>query len=415
MKKLLLVCFASLALVAFSMPAMAATTTVTWYGNVRSWTGYQTMSKDYYDSPFEGMSYRPVPFNTSTDYKNTMNWDMLDRTNSRLGVVAKNGPVSANIEVRPNTSSYIRLFNASYNFGPATVTIGQAWAPDADGVISNQCWGEGISGYYGDMWGSLRVPLIQFTVPFQMGEFKVAFMEPNTGGEQEVGTAALPLTPTQISTTAPTQLYGSGAVYQRSLPKIVASMHLNLGMASLIPFAGYENYTIKNNAAVGGSQNIDAYIYGAKAVVNAGPATVNLLGWGGQNTYNYGLVVADLANYGTESSTLHTLAQHYDGVEFVNGSRKDATVYGGGAVIDYHLTDIVMFEGGYLMTKATRYKKESDDQAYYYVNATINCGGGFALIPEIGRLDRKKLTLADGTKIKEGNLTYYGVYWRINF
>ena len=54
---------------------------------------------------------------------------------------------------------------------------------------------------------------------------------------------------------------------------------------------------------------------------------------------------------------------------------------------------------------------KDDDACSYYVQATIGLAPGVFIVPEIGKIDNEK----DAANVKEGDITYFGAKWQINF
>jgi len=359
MKKLLVICFAALLVVAFTVPAMAATKSVTFYGNVRMWTGILKNSKEV----------------TGTYADKDTQWDM-DIYNSRFGAKFKAGDISANVELRPWSASYYRQFWAAWNFGSGTILIGHAWSPlFLAGVVGNTSDRGGNAGSYGDMWGSLRQPMIKLTVPFSMGTFVLALEKPNVSSNIVGGTDQ-----------------------DTSLPRIETRVAFKLGPANVNVFYGYNKYNDVDTTDK--AYGISSYIYGARGNLSVGPASLAVVAWKGQNTANYGLVGNALS---------------YAGATFQNSEVVDATVDGYFTELGYKVNDMLTLQAGYGYTKADRYLQEEDTQSMIYARAPIQVAKGFTISPEIGKYDNKESISSTGTKTDKGETTYYGVYWRINF
>jgi len=362
MKKLFVLSIAALLLVAFSIPAMAATKTVTFYGNVRMWTAITKDSKEA----------------TATGYSDTDTWWGMDTANSRFGAKFKQGDISANVEIRPNNGSYYRQWWGAWNFGPGTILIGQTWSPlFLAGATSNSMDRYGLSGSYGDMWGSLRQPMIELTVPFSMGKFVLALVSPNTTTNTVGGTDQ-----------------------DTTLPKIETSLAFKLAPVSINLFFAYNKYDDVNSTDT--EYDISSYIYGGKVSASFGPFSAAGLLWQGQNTKNYGLVGDALAYSGAWYNPTKD--------EIV-----DADVKGYFAEVGFKANQMLTVQVGYGYTDCERYQKEEDAQAMYYVRAPIQVAKGFTISPEIGKYDLKDKKNSSGTKTDKGKETYYGVYWQINF
>jgi len=77
---------------------------------------------------------------------------------------------------------------------------------------------------------------------------------------------------------------------------------------------------------------------------------------------------------------------------------------------------MITIEGGFgsVETELDMPGTYEDEATAYYVNATINLAKGCFIVPEIGLLDHKDKTVAD-VKTKEGDTSYFGAKWQINF
>ena len=110
-------------------------------------------------------------------------WD-FERATSRFGMRANAGNVSANVALRPNTSSVVRHWNATWDFGPGKVLIGQWWSPLFIIGQYNQTLfkGGGLHNYYGYDPNGCREEMIELMYPSkELGMFTIAFIKPPVG------------------------------------------------------------------------------------------------------------------------------------------------------------------------------------------------------------------------------------------
>jgi hypothetical protein len=82
-------------------------------------------------------------------------------------------------------------------------------------------------------------------------------------------------------------------------------------------------------------------------------------------------------------------------------------------VAGFKVSDTISLEAGYGHQESEMdvTGSEADETDSYYVNATINLAKGCFIVPEIGKLDYKD----SATGADQGEVTYYGAKWQINF
>jgi hypothetical protein len=375
MKKFLLFGFAALLLVAFCAPAMAAEKKVSFYGDFRFNTWWYKKS-DNYVSNYEGL-YNP----NNKSYSELM--FVPDYADSRFGAMFSEGPLSAQVEIRPTSDVSYRQWWGQYDFGSFQLLIGHTYTPACIAFSNSQFESEDIY-VYGSFLSRLRTNQIRITVPFAMGSFKIAAQNNPTGAPDYLGGA-----PTNIET-------------KMTLPEFEGCLTLNLGPATLDLFGGYGTYKLTDPAG-GFDQDVNSAIYGAKVNVPFGPMYFTAEYYGGKNPGNYAAVTSSVLNYG--SMLINT----------ATGQTTDSKLRGYGAVVGYKVSDMMTAELGYFTQKNERYLQESDDNGAYYLDVAITPVKGLTIYPEIGCFNEKNLVLADGTKIKQGKRTYIGAYWKISF
>ena len=384
----LFVLFAAVALAfAFATPAKADV----------SISGYAAFNTYIIDVDYPGATY---------DTSDTI-WTM-DRFCSRLTFAFKEGPFGATVELRPFTANMVRHWWATWNFGAATLGIGQFWAPDFQSISTAKYDCGTPGGDYGDMGGSVRAEMVQL----QFGGLKIAAAPPVTDVSEETAADYVVSLPADAGTTwAPVSapftdgsiLYsvpGSGfdTIAETSLPKLMASYNLNVAMVGLNFFGAYQSYDQVDSA--GKSYGIDSYSVGANATLGFGPLTVAALLWTGTNITELGY------------STIG-FAAVYDST---SDSIKDADYMGYGLNLSYKVNDAWTVTGGYYAGESELDLPGTweDPSAAYFVNATWRVAKNVYISPEFAVEDKDDIT-EDGVVTEEEETTYIGVYWQIKF
>ena len=371
MKKFI-VFFAAIAMVgAFAFSAVAADWA--FYGSSRMTTVSYDKSKEV-----AGTNY---------DDQDTT-W--ASQTNSRLGAKVDAGDVKGVFEMAMSSTDEdevaLRLFYGTWNFGSGTLLVGQDYGP-VNTILSASIGtlpsnfggtdpvadGEGSALQIGSVYLG-RLPQIGL----KFGSFEIAFISPST-----VGTTA---TYTDIDTT---------------LPKIEASYNFKTDMFSVTPYGGWNKVDFANTAD-DTDVSIDSYIYGVTATVNMGAAYIKGNIYGAQNSGNYGK--SNISSFDTASISGTTV--------------NDSDEWGGILLVGFKMNDMLTFEAGYAMEKneldAAGIKSENDP-THWYVNATITLAPGVMIVPEIGKFDLGTDKVTGQADAKQGDVTYFGAKWQINF
>jgi hypothetical protein len=101
-----------------------------------------------------------------------------------------------------------------------------------------------------------------------------------------------------------------------------------------------------------------------------------------------------------------------DFAQIEDGDIEDTDGFGYLLVGAFSPNDMLTFEAGW---GATNYDNDAfddaDDTVAYYVQARIQLAKGVWLVPEVGKIDYKE----DIEGEDEGDVTYYGAKWQINF
>ncbi len=125
MRKLFIVLAVAAFVVSFTIPAIAE---VSFFGQVRMQTYMYSQDEDAGDD-------------------SDLNWD-IDSGASRFGANFKAGDVSATVSMRPNTGSFFRHWYGKWNFGAASLVVGQTWTPTFN-PIDESVIGGGLASFGG--------------------------------------------------------------------------------------------------------------------------------------------------------------------------------------------------------------------------------------------------------------------------
>jgi hypothetical protein len=360
MKKLLVLLVAGAFVLGLTLPAMSADKSVDFYGRVWMDTFSVDNSKEH-----TGL--------TADD--NDLLWNLEGNGTSRFGANFKWDNLTANVEIRPLSTSVYRQWWGAWNFGPGTILVGHTWSPlYLNTTITNQSQAGGSMGGFGFFVGDLR----RAQLTLKTKGLTLALVEPSTN----------------------VHLINPTTDFDTSLPKVEATYALNVGQFSLVPFFGYQTYdevdTTNNN-----SYSIDGMVYGLTAKASFGPGYVNGQIWKTENGREWG----DLYHKGQGA--------WYDAA---NNKIVDEDGLGYSLVAGMKINDIFSFEAGYghVEYDLNRPGKWENDAAAYYAQLTINIAKGFMLCPEIGKIDYGDST-QNGVKTELGDTTYYGAVWKIHF
>jgi len=370
MKKLLFVAFAAVLAVAFCAPAMAATKKVTFYGDVRFNTYWTKKSDDLYN-------------NGLGDTDSDLMWEM-DHADSRFGARFAEGPISANVEIRPVSSSIYRQWWAQWDLGPAQLLVGHTYVPGCLAPGMTQANSEG-GVVYGNFMDRLRTQQIRLTVPFSMGKFVIAALDNPTNDITWAGA-------------------GKPASYDTDvkLPEIEARLSLKVAPAQIDLVGGYGSYDAVDKSTED-SQSVTSNIYGIRVVVPFGPLYVKGLYIKMRNPGNWG----DLT-----STTLQYTTMRFD---TTTGATDDSDYTCFGGVLGFKVNDMVTAEAGYFKQKTERYLQEEDTNSTYYLMAAITPIKGVTIYPEFAIQDNNDVTDSVGATTDQGKTTYIGAYWKISF
>ena len=400
MKKLAIL-IAAVALVCFTVPAMA----VDWnfYGNARMATFY--VSEDIDDNG-------PITGTKNEDEDAELQWEL--QGNSRIGANIKAENISARFEFgvsEANVSS--RRIYGEWNFGMGKLKVGKDYTPVSQFISGQVFDGDlgllGIGTQYGGRRGQ---------VAFSFGNFQVALIDPEVSrlegmvdvvtGEAAIVTGAGGITTTQIAiATDPT------GDLDKIIPKIEAGWGMSFDSWNFNLMGGFQYYCIEDVEALDNSGSDDvsvvSYTVGGDIGFNFGPGYVKAALSYGQNigSANWGVPSAAGGTSGTGGFAL------WDG----DDDTDDVNTFMGALVGGLKVSDMLSFEGGF----GIRSDKTDDSDGpantkdttpwAAYIQSVIALAPGVYIIPEVGYYDYDNNADADDA----GSLFYLGGKWQINF
>jgi hypothetical protein len=393
MKKLTIL-IAAVALVCFSVPAMA----VDWnfYGNARIATYY--VSDDYGDG-------RNAAGTSDDDAE--LQWDM--QGNSRVGANIKAENLKAQFEFGVSSDSggggnvSARRLYGEWKFGDDMfLRVGKEYTPVSQ-FTSGQVYDAdlgllGIGTQYGNR---------EAQVAFGFGNFEIALIQPHVEyieGLQATSTTSfagtLGTTPINVTTDIP-----ANGDPDRVLPKFEAKWGMSFDAWNFNLQGGYQYYSIADvTSAKNGQTNdldVTSYTLGADVGFNFGPAYVKAAGAYGQNWDNAAWALGGNHNQGSPAV--------WDGDDDV----KDTTSWMASLVAGLKVSDMLSFEGGFGYRSDdpdVSGSKKSEPWAVY-VQSVIALAPGVYVIPEIGYFDGDQDFAGD-----DATTTFYaGGKWQINF
>jgi hypothetical protein len=312
-------------------------------------------------------SSRMSTFWTETDFDSADDEDLewYQQGNSRIGANVKAGDVFGKFEY--GTGINLRQLYGEWDFGAGKLLVGQTYTP-VNIFVSNMVYGGDTDllnsgGLYGGRQDMIR---------FRFGSLDVAFVEVNTAGLS--GFAA--------------------ADTDTTIPKLEARYLFKAAGFSAELNGGYQTYEVIDAADNG--EDVDSWVLGFGAKLPLGPAYFKGNIYYGQNTGNYGLW------------QLGASAAAWDGTDIV-----DNETLGFALVAGFKMSDMVTFEAGYghLEHELDQSGADKDDTQTYYAQAVLSLAKGVYIVPEIGVVDY----LDNAAGNDEGDLTYFGAKWQINF
>jgi predicted porin len=180
-----------------------------------------------------------------------------------------------------------------------------------------------------------------------------------------------------------------------TIPNLQASYKFKVAGLSIDIGGGYQTYDVVDSND--DDESIDSYIVAIGGSYSMGPFYFAANYWMGTNVGNMGMV-----NDGFDDAAWDPVDEDLldnDGWGFI-------------VCAAFTMSDMLRFEAGYAMNEFdVDEADEEDDTSTYYVQATINLAKGVFIVPEVGVVDYGN----DSFDNDEGDLTYYGLKWQINF
>jgi len=292
---------------------------------------------------------------SETDYNQAL------QGNSRIGANVKvSDELTGRFEY--GTGVNVRILWGEWNFGSGSLGVGQHYTP-LNWFYSNQVWGGDtdllpFGGVYSGRQGMLQL---------KFGGLKLAMLAPKTANSI------------------------TGASTETTIPGLEASYNMKFDALSVNLGAGYQTF----EANVGSlSYDVDSWVLAAGAKMDLGAFYVAGDLYFGENA---GSIIAIGPSWGEGTA---------GGI--VNGSVDDADNLGFIIVAGFNMNDMLSFEGGYGYTESELDSaNDADETSSWYLNATITMAPGVFVVPEFG--------MVDGEEDGDGETTYFGAKWQINF
>jgi hypothetical protein len=394
----------------FAMVFTGAALAADWnfYGHSRMSLFSNTYSKDISSTGVDATAAYKNPLSGSEDWTTTT---FGQQGNSRIGAKVAAGDVSGQFEY--GTGVNVRLLYGSWNFGSGVMSVGRMWTPTFYGLSNSVYDGDNALAYFGGPWS--RYPQIQFA----FGGFKIAFVEPSTAGAYD---PSVSMNASAAAAAGKANGYTFNSVkgtldpigyvpmasngYKNArvtLPKIEIAYNGAFGPVKMHASAGWNSVEFVNSTNTG--ETLTSMLGQVMAKYNAGPFMVG-------GSFSYGI---NQGNY----QPAYGPAGVAEAI-FYNGKFKDTTSMGFTVIAGFTINDMLGVEAGYGYNvnsydsdiKDSSGNAVKDDVAMqYYVQLPITLADGVFIIPEVGKMDFDE----DATGAKEGDITYLGAKFQINF
>ena len=344
-------------------------------------------------------SARVSTFWSDTDVDGVDEWDAIDdyledvqynqqlQTNARIGAKVKvSDELTGRFEYGASDgNANVRLLYGEWDFGAGKLLVGKDYVPmylpGSNQVVSND---NDLSGW-GEVDGSR-----QAQIKLTFGGFQIAFVENNTnyyGGifDDEI--------------EDPDDLVSDGYV-DVVMPMIQAQYAYTYDNWVFTLAGGYQTFDVDNGTI---DDDVTSYGLGLDVAVTFGAFSIT-----GQA--NYGTNVGNIYNIDVSSIALGA------GYALVTDDEViDNDAFGGRIAIAYTFNEMFGVEIGYGY-QATEFDDDAfdkDEVQSYYIQFPITLAPGVHVVPEIGVVDYMDNFL--GTDDGEGETTYFGAKWQINF
>ena len=355
MKKIV-VLFAAVALFsAFSIPVSA----VEWsfYGSARMSTFYADKSEELFSDAY-------YPGNRLGFDDQDLTWGL--QGNSRIGAKIQAGTIRGQFEY--GTRVNLRILYGAWDFGKGELLVGRDYTPTEARLSHQVFFNDNRMRGFGALFS--RKDMVQLT----FNNLEIAFVKPLTASIDGL----------------------DGADFKTILPMIEAAYHISLSNFSGKVFGSYNTFDIVSDED--NEYDIDTYLVAMCGRVAFGPAVLDVVFYYGQNLALSGQPIA-------ADSTPNYIA--------ADDEIKDNTGYGYMIGLEYQVTEMLAFEAGYggVSFEDDVSGADTDEARAYYLQARIQLAKNVWVTPEIGKLD----FMEDSAGEDEGDVTYYGAQWKINF
>jgi hypothetical protein len=398
MRKLFIMLVAAGLVLSFTLPAFAKVVEVKASGNIQFYTGFRTTSKEVNNDGYGGWDGdQPGALGgTLGDYPNPTGFhddtDIFWRANQsstrmRIDMKSDNPGVDFRLEIRYRRSSIYRHWRVRWEFTDGwRLYAGQYWGPDWNTISECSAEWATMDGVEGS-GGSFRVQQIGI-----MGKgWTFAFLTPVDQDSSGGDAYGIDYLPGQNDT-------------DYSLPKIVVKYEAEIG-AHIIPiFAGYQSYeAVEETATSERSVDITSYLIGASPEFNFGPLQVRLAAYYVQNPLEYDLYEDKCrffahvgSNFEVNDATGYSL-----GFNIGYTISPQFTIYGGYGFDEYEISDLPL-------------TTESEHSAYY-VSLKYHPQPYITIAFDYAAVDWGDFVVEGVDQGDQGDTTYAGVYWIINF
>jgi hypothetical protein len=392
MKKFIILT-AAIALVCFSIPAMA----VDWnfYGSARLETWYDSRDYSDYLNPAA-----PAGANDTEDA--ILDWS--NESSQRFGANIKAENIKAQVEfsVADQGVSSRRLYGV-WDFGAGKMKVGKDYTPVKQFISAQAAFEDlGLLGI-GTAYGSRHAQLA-----FEFGGFNIALVNPSTpqlltpGGGATFATTAGDTTPI--------------------LPKLEGAWGMSFDAFNFNLLGGYQYYSIGEVFDGTNYKDVEvtSWIAAGDAGFNFGPAYVKGALSYGENVGNAGWNLGSLWSTAAGGVDVAGLAggQNISGLAIYDGSSgtDDTTTWMAALVAGLKVSDMMTFEAGFGYRVDDPDNNAWQDTAIYsvYGNATIALAPGVYVIPEISYFNYDKGSFKAAND-DAGDQIVIGGKWQIDF
>ncbi len=364
MRKLLIVVAAFAFVVAYTLPAMADDQ---WdfYGSARILTFSTDVSKEA----------------TTTGVADDDLTHDFSGSSRVVGAKVKAGDIGGQLELGGTVN--LRLAYGTWNFGAGTLLVGHAYSP-ANFFPSGMVYNDNSMVSYGAPYAG-RHPQVKL----QWAGLQVALVQPKV-----VSASGLAKTETDTS-----------------MPKIELSYSLKAGPVGLYFFGGMNSHDdVVITGTTEKSYSIDSNVFGVGFKVPVGALYINGAVWMSTNPGNYSML------QDRPTVTVGTTAYSTNGAIYDPTADKiedcDSTVMV--LVLGYKISDMIKLEGGYGVISNEIDTVEAET-TFMYVQAPITLAKNVTLTPEFGSMDYGDVTDNGATLAEQGDKSYIGLRWKIDF